>query len=390
MDRYASQFYDLLSRAFGGDTSSARLQVFVDTVLADKYNALNVDGFDFAPDMQLEFTYEQIQKELGITAMANYYDLDSPAVPSSAGDVTVATGSIPRMKNVEYFNEDKVRKQMILEKMLPASQVGTRAKMALFNTIDTLTQAHTNSLTYQRHQMVSRRGLTLNDSNNPKGIVGITFSANVPDANVSKITGNRRFWTDKGTYATEGSTANPVADIIDWLAPIFDKGLNGHIEVSKPYWRRILRHSGVLKALAAEKFPLAADQTNAAAAASYMTEDAKTETLAQMIGCPIKVIDSKVAVEKYDKTLRKSVKTTVNAFEQDVLVFVPDGKIGEILTVMPLPFAGASASSTLYDGRLLITVADDPVKKCQTVCTEMTSLCVPEVPQYMYYLYPNE
>jgi hypothetical protein len=38
------QFYDLLARAFRGDTSSKRLQGFLDSTLAEKYNKLNIDG----------------------------------------------------------------------------------------------------------------------------------------------------------------------------------------------------------------------------------------------------------------------------------------------------------------------------------------------------------
>ena len=65
MNTYPVQFYDLLSRALGGN-DGRRLQGFLDNVVAKKYNELNIPGFKFAADMQLDFTYEQLQKEIGL------------------------------------------------------------------------------------------------------------------------------------------------------------------------------------------------------------------------------------------------------------------------------------------------------------------------------------
>ena len=180
MDTYSVQFYDLLSRALG-DSSSKRLQGFLDNVMAKKYNALQLDGFTF-DEMQLDFAYEQIQREVSITPMANYYDLDSPAIPRSVDGVKSWTGKIPRMKDVEYLNEDKIRKQLLLEERIAsvgADRVRNGALKELFITTDNLIGGHTNSLTYQRHQMVSKGEFAITFANNPKGIAGLTFSAHV-------------------------------------------------------------------------------------------------------------------------------------------------------------------------------------------------------------------
>ena len=232
------QFYDLLARAFRGDTSSKRLQGFLDKTLAEKYNVLQIPGFAFDPDMQLEFTYEQVQKELGITAMANYYDLDSKPIPRGGEGVSLLTGKIPRMKDVIYFNEDKVRKQLITEKLFgeTSDEAVRAAKAKLFETLDDLIGGHTNSLTYQRHQMISAGKLTLTDTNNPKGIKNVTFSASVPSANkknasaLRSSSANNKWWTDT-TYATEGSSSDVIADLTTFLQPILDKGLVGHLEI---------------------------------------------------------------------------------------------------------------------------------------------------------------
>lgn len=390
MDNFSSQFYDLVSRAFRGDATSKRLQMFLDDVMSIKYNSLQLDGFSFASDMQLDYTYEQLQKELGITAMASYYDVDSPAKPKAEQEISLTTGKIPRMKEVMFFNEDKVRKQLILEKMMSDAQIATQAGEKLFDVVDELIGRHTNSLTYQRHQMISRGKLTLDSKNNPDGTLqGVTFKAGVPLKNITTLAGNSKFWNGKA-YAAEGTESDPIASIIDWLQPILDKGIQGHLEINKAYFRRLLRHSKVNKSIGFSMWPTSSEE-QATGAASVLTTSQKKAAFEDLIGVSIKVIDSISAVLKYNSTARKMEKTTMNAFEPDVIVFVPDGNIGEVLTVMPLAVQDNSALiSTFYSGKLMLTVARDAVTKCQGFYTEMTSLAVPSVPQHFYYLFPNE
>lgn len=389
------QFYDLLARAFRGDTTSKRLQGFLDKTLAEKYNGLQIPGFSFDPDMQLEFTYEQVQKELGITAMANYYDLDSKPIPRGVEGASLLTGKIPRMKDVIYFNEDKVRKQLITERMFgeTSDEAVSSAKRKLFETLDELIGGHTNSLTYQRHQMISAGKLTLTDSNNPKGIKNVTFSASVPSANKKNASSfrsssaNNKWWTDN-TYAAEGSSSDVIADLTAFLQPILDKGIKGHLEVNSAFLRRILRHSSVAKAIAINLWPMGSISDTQPAAAALPELRRKT-VFEELIGVPVVAIDSLVAVEKYDKTKKSLEKPQINAFNADVVVFVPDGNVGTILTVMPITFQSASATyGHFYDGRLLLTVDADAVEKCQGYYTEMTSLVVPTSPQYLFYFFP--
>lgn len=395
MNTYSSQYYDLLSRAFRGDTSSKRLQVFIDSTLGKKYNGLDIKGFKFAEDMQLDFTYEQLQREIGITAMSTYYDLDSSAIPRADNNISLITGKIPRMKDVLYFNEDKLRKQLIVEKMFGENSDDSinSAKKKLYVTLDDLIGGHTNSLKYQRHQMVSAGKLTLTDKNNPKGIVGVTFSASIPSKNIDKAStggATHKWWTDKGTYATEGTAADPIKDLTNWLSPIIDKGIKGHLEVNRAFFRRVLQHSKVLSKIALRLFPTSSSSTTVDSVA-VLPENERARIFGEMIGVPVEVIDSLVAVEKYDKATKTIVKENINAFESDVFVFVPDGNIGEVLTVMPINFQSSTATyGKFYGGRLLLTVEADAVKKCQGFYSEMTSLVVPEVPQYMHYFYPND
>lgn len=383
------QFYDLVSRAFNGDATSRRLQTFVDSTMSLKYNGLNLDGFPFDPDMQLDYTYEQIQKELGITPMASYYDVDSPAIPKVEQEISLATGRIPRMKEVMYFNEDKVRKQLILEKMLSDEKIPIQAGQKLFEVVNELIGRHTNSLTYQRNQMVSAGKLILNNKNNPDGTLRVTLSANVPLKNRKTLSGDEKFWKDK-TYAQEGAKADPIQSIIDWLQPILDKGIKGHIEINLTYYRRLLRHSKVNQTIGFGLWPTTSAES-ATGAATVLPLSKKTSALEDLLGVKIKTVDSISSVLTYNTTSKRMEPTTAPSFNPDVIVFIPDGNVGKVLTVMPISTQDNSALvSTFYDGRLMLTVARDAVTKCQGFHTEMTSLVVPDVPQYFFYLFPNE
>ena len=385
MNTYPVQFYDLLSRALGSNDGRA-LQGFLDNVVAQKYNELNIPGFNFAPEMQLDFTYEQIQKEIGLNVMAQYLDLDSQPIPVGTEGAVISTGRIPRMKMVEYYNEDKYRKLLIAEQRFGATsnRVVNAAVEALFNTADTLVGGHTNALTYQRHQIVSTGKFTLNSTNNPNGLVGLTFASHVPTANINTLAGTKRWWTN-ADYTTEGSAADPIADLIAMVEVARQKGVKGHFEVNASYLDKILKHSKVVAAIGANLFPMA---ENAAASAAYLSRAKKIEVLAEIVGAPIVAIDAIVATEVYNKTAKALERKMIDAFDANVVVFLPDGNIGEIITVEPIAIDGGTYA-TFYGGRLLMTVDVDAKYKCQSFNTEMTSLAVPNKPQYMWYLKPN-
>lgn len=389
MNTYTPQFYDLLSRALGA-SDSAHLQGFLDEVMAEKYNALQLDGFSFNPDMQLDFTYEQIQAEIGLNVMASYVDLDSPAIPIGTEGPQLSTGRIPRMKMVEYLNEDKIRKMLITEQRFGAAsdRVRQSAVSNLFVTLDRLIGGHTNSLTYQRHQMVSAGKLTLTDVNNPNGITNVTFSAKVPKENVTTLSGANRWWTSvsDGTYSNEGASCNPVADLKKIVRTARNRGVRGHFEVETTFMDQVLGHSKILSAIAAQVLPLA-DEAVGSAYVANMADSAKDAALAAIVGAPFVRVDSIVTTQKWDRSLSKLTSQTFNAFDGNVLVFVPDGSLGEVLTVEPITVQGGVYGG-FYDGRLLLTVGVDPVKKCQSYNTEMTSLVVPDKPQYMWYIHP--
>ena len=380
------EFYNPLAIALDG----ARLQDFVDEVLA-KYNALQVDGFRFNDDLLPDFTYEQVQRERGLDVMAQYVDLDSPAIPVGYPGETIATGKIPRMKAVEYYNEDKLRKLRLLEdrRSVSRSEIVSRAGVALGEIFLRLVGRHTNSITYQRHQMVSRGALTLTDTNNPQGIKNATFSAHVPSQNKTTLADTARWWTDS-TLAVEGSAADPVADLKAMVQGARRKGVSrGHFEVNYDYLDAILGHSKVIAAIASNLYPLATDASVAAAAVSNVERDRKVEVLGLIVGAKFVAWDTQSSVEKWDNTNKKLVRPVFDAFESNVVVYVPDGNIGEILTVEPILLEDGEYAY-YYGRKLAITIGKDYVKKCLSYNSEMTTLVVPDKPQLMFYLFPNE
>ena len=387
MDTYQIQCYDLLSRALGAGES---IQTFLDNTMALKYNSLQLDGFTFEPFMQTDFTYEQIVGELGLNVMAQYYDVDSPALPDGTLGFKAYTGKIPRMKKVEYFNEDKLRKMKLIEdrKSTTSAQVAQIAYEQLFVTIDKLIGGHTNALTYQRHQAVSTGKFVIDNTNNPKGIKNITLDYHIPAANKTTLTSTARWWTSSThTTANEGADSAPVKDLSDIVQKARYAGVNGHFEVEINYLKEVLGHSKVLALIGVSMLPTS-DSTAQAAYAGIQPYEVKKARLEDLIGAPIKAIDSLVPVESIDKTEKAFTRQNINAFEKNVFVFVPDGEIGTVKTVEPIAIEGGNYGS-FYGGKLLLTVGVDFVKKCQSYNTEMTSLVVPNVPQYMWYLYPN-
>ena len=387
MDTYQIQFYDLLSRALGPGES---IQSFLDNTLALKYNSLQLDGFAFEPFMQTDFTFEQVFGEVGLNATAQYYDLDSPALPDGTPGLKAYTGKIPRMKKVEYFNEDKLRKMRLVEdrRSATAAQIAEIAYQQLFITVDNLIGGHTNALTYQRHQAVSAGKFVINATNNPKGIKNVVIDYHVPAENKNSLTGSARWWTSSThTAANEGANADPVRDLAEMVKNARNKGIRGHFEVNIDYLKECLSHSKVLSVIGTALLP-ASDATAQAAYAAIQPYERMKASLEALVGAPIKAIDSLVPIESIDKNEKAFVRANVDAFNKDVWVFVPDGQIGVVKTVEPIAIEGGQYGS-FYGGKLLLTVGVDYVKKCQSYNTEMTSLVIPSVPQYMWYLFPN-
>ena len=379
-------YNDLVSSALGNINN---LQEFIDDVFASKYNGLQLDGFRFAPEMQVDFNYEQIEKTLGLNVMATYVDIDSPGTPISMDGFQLSTGKIPRMKKRAEYDENEMRKIMVLQERFGNTNLRSinAAKRTLFDITDKLIGSHTNSMTYQRHQMISKGKLELTDLNNPAGLTSLTFSAKVPTDNVTTKTSTAKWWTD-ATHTTEGSAADPIKDLRAIKRALELKNVVGmHFEVDKLTLEDTLNHSAVKTAIGYAIQPLAGSDTIARAIATNIGFDAQKAALEKLVGCPIVAIDSIVAVEKWDKNKMALTQSQIRAFAPDVFVLVPDGLLGEVKAVEPikLPLTNGTYAD-YFGGRLLMTVDFNILRKIQYIETEMTTLVVPDKPKYMMYL----
>ena len=391
MDTY-SGFYDVLSRAFG-DTTSATLQSNIDRYF-EQYNGLSIEGFPFRDEMLLDFTYEQMEQEFGVQVMANIYDKDSPALPISTEGAKVHTGKIPRMKMIELMDEDKVR-MMALAEQLSGRIDADAAWRRWFITTENLIMGHANRLRWMVNQLRSTGKITLTQiTNNGVNPVAkdLTFAKHVPAANYFTKTSSARWWTSATRVAAnEGANADPIADLQLLVDTQAAKGKTGHFEVDKLFFRQVLNHSKVAAAIALNAIPNAGVTSDALANATtqvgYWAYERKKEVLEAILGAPIIVRDEMAAVERYDKTTKKIDKTPFRSFVDGVISFLPDGNIGETLTVIPIK-VGPGTYANFYGGKLLMTVDNDPFYKVQRFGTEMTSLPVPSMPNDMLYLRP--
>jgi hypothetical protein len=373
-------FYDILSMAAGNNDSYA-LQSFIDE-FKDQYNVLDASGFAWAP-MQADFSFQQLEKEFGVNAMATYVDIDSPGTPISYEGVKLSTGEIPRMKKLAQFNEKDYRQRLIAGAVGADPQLN--AARSLLDATKKLIDAHTNSLTYNRHQMVSSGKFQLTEANNAGGIKGTLFTASIPNGNIVTKTSTAVWWDGDNK---DGSTSDPIKDLKEIGAKAEERGSAFHWEVDKLTYKRTMAHAKVIEAIGYRMFPAAASSAIATNIANNAGADAQKAALESIIGFPVKVIDSISRVDTYDKAQKAVIGAEVRSFEPNVWALVPDGKIGEILSVIPI-YGGqgdAGAYGTYYGGRLLMTYEYETRKKVQYIETEMTALIVPDKPKHMYIL----
>lgn len=364
------------------------LTAFLDRMLA-KYNTLDLSGFPMAP-LQTSFTFEQVMKELQMNIMSSYVSLQSDPIPIGTEGISVNTGSIPRQKSMEVMDEIKMREIYML---MNRTDVGMNrlmdaAGLQLYVTLDMLFGGHYNAMTYQRNQIVSTGKFSITDTNNPRGIKNFTYDAGVPTKNITSLSGQKQWWTDKGTYATEGTESDPIADLEAKVDEADNKGVTAkHFEIDKLYAKQVVKHSKVIKAIAANIYPMG-DDTMASAAAANLSFDRKMQILGEIVGAPFVVRDHIATVQKWDNSAKALKNEQIRSFASDVIALVPDGNIGQTLAVEPLKLPGGFYGERM-NGALLLTIVYDYQKKIQTYNTELTALVVPDKSPYMFYLYPS-
>lgn len=377
-----TNYYDLIKYGFANES----YQEFVDSYMASLHNGRKTDGFEWDTDIQLDFTYHQVQAELGLNTMPTYVDVDSPSVYKSVEGFELSSGTIPRAKHGYALNEKILREEMIFAQRTGRFSTNLSQKMRdlVFDHTAKLIGGNYNGLTYQRDQMISTGSFVLDAANNPAGIKDITFSAKIPTKNKIVLSGNDRWFTNA---TTEGTASDPIRNLKDQVYDLKKKGVAGmHFEVDYLTFRRCIEHSKIKTAVALNIYPLA-DAANIASLAAVLDESVIKTKLEGIIGCPIKVIDNIVAVEKFEKSKGEIVKEQLRSFKSDVWVLVPDGKLGTIKAVEPIAVPDPAARLAWYDGgRTILKQWYNTQTNTQYIESELTALVVPDKPQYMTYL----
>lgn len=368
-------------------------QTFVDHY-EEKFNAISVDGFEFAP-VSLGYTFAQMLSKVGATVLPTYVDPESEGYEMPLRSIEGATGNIPTQKLFYSVNRVVVREQMQLAQRF--GQVALDGEMAsvmwglLDEGTDGLIQSFWNALNHQRHQVVSKGEFTIDGTNNPRGIKGVTIGFNMPAANKDVLTGPARWWTNDA-HTTEGSASDPIEYLKTRVKAIRkDLHYNGSLrmEISQDLWDDMLTHSKVLTRLASYLYRTIENDTVRLNAIKDLDEEAYKEAIRKIIRVDeIKIQETYAFVAKKGTNAAGEpdlVEERIDNFDAKNVAFIPIGNLGRIQGVQPLSM-GYDPDKVAYamGNRLLIEQEDIPRTHSINVNGEMAQLCVPNAIRQMF------
>lgn len=398
-----------MNRFYGIDTimttlglgKSKDFQAWWNDVMARNENQdLNIEGFTWDRP-QLYFTYEFLEAQGNIEAMATYVDLNSPALPAGkAAPLAKLTGSIPRQKYRIVRGENDYRKQLITLQEVAgvASFNGANVNESLesylvnylYDTLVDIPNAHKNSLNYQVGQMKSKAMLEINDANNPRGIKGVSFKAQVPESN---FTDEDWFTKDAEGNYTVVEGADPVASLRKKIREMkWQPSINRvTVELDEEFAiDHLLRHPAVLKEVGYMLNPLLmvspSNDKNATAYASRQEDSTLKEYLRRAIGADEVIFHNTiVGVEKLNTETKLYERKPMKAFEEGVILLRPSGNVGVIKNVVPLRPDGSAITAGIFGGRGIVEYIYNAQTRTQDWQSELTILAVPTRPHDMYY-----
>lgn len=398
-----------MNRFYGIDTimttlglgDSKNFQVWWNEVMTRNENQnLNIEGFVFDRP-QLDFDYEFLEMQGTIEAMASYVDLNSPAMPAGkVAPLAKVSGSIPRQKHRIVRGENDYRKQLITLQEVAgvAAFNGNNVERSLegylvnylYDTLVDIPNAHKNSLNYQVGQMKSKAKLEINDTNNPRGIQGATFTAHVPEKNVIA---EEWFKKDKDGNLTIVDGVDPIVTLrhkvreMKWSPSISRVTVEMDEEFAIDH---LLRHPAVLKEVGYMLNPMLmvspSNDKNASAYATRQEDSVLKEYLRRAIGADELIFNNTVVgVEKLNKSTKLYERTPMKAFDAGVILLRPSGNIGVIKNVVPLRPDGSAITAGIFGGRGIVEYIYNAQTRTQDWQSELTVLAVPTRPHDMYY-----
>ena len=385
---------DTLMASNGITSSDAFMAYYLQVLSRRESQNLNEIGFEEWDVPQIDFDYKMLEVEDQIKVMATYVDLNSDPIPLGTKGFNTLSGSIPRQKARWELGENDYRKELITLQNLqvaatfmnqsPAESIQNYLAKLLFGGLSEIQDAHIGSISYQVGQMKSNGAVTLTNTNNPRGIQNITFSAQIPAANITTLTSTKCWFTD-ANKTTEGSASDPVNDLKKMVRDANEVYDSVTVEVNEESFFEDMKHSKWAIALGYQITPAllvsagvdANAQATAAAIASTASDDAIKAAFKLIIGAD-EVI--------FNKT-RCGVRNKLWAFNKDTYLVRPSGKVGIKKNVVPLRPDPSAISATIFGGHGIIEYRYDARTKYQDWVSELTVLCVPTRPRDMFILH---
>ena len=381
----------IIELGLGGDD----WQTFVDHY-EERFDALSIDGFSFDP-ISINYTFKQLLSAVNATVLPTYVDPESEGYELPLGQAEGVSDNIPTQKLFYSVNRVIVREQMQLAQKFGQVALNDEMGDIIFGLLDEgtekLIQSFENALNHQRHQIVSTGSFTINATNNPRGIKGLTIGFGLPQANTDTLTGTARWWTNAThSSSNEGSASDPIKYMQDRVKYIRRTGHYGGplaLEISQDLWDDLLTHSKVLQKIGFSAVPTAASAVIAQQVGENTTAEAKKEAIRKLIRVDeIRVRDTYAYVSAPDTTSANApdlVTTQITNFAPTNISFVPTGKLGGIQGVQPLSMGYKPENIAYAMGkRLLIETEDIPRTHSINVNGEMAQLCVPSAIRQMF------
>jgi hypothetical protein len=395
------EYYDIVAKGLAslgyvGTADASAFDLWVNDMFAEKYNAEQTFaqmGFPLNPNIPINPTYEQVEATIRPYTMGAYVDIDSDGPTKSTDGFALKTGGLPTFKHEIVLNRKIVREKMMLAAELGKTtpEMENIVMQLLFNGVDSLLGGNYNTFRNQRNRIVSNQAkLVVDKTNNPLGIA-LEIDFGVPTKNIKTSKWYKR---DKNGVATQNSTVGtsiiPIevmqdvkenAELVDFAGP-------GHWECSKKTWRTLYKLDYFKVAYVVANRPDISDADQKLAFGKTVTENAIKAFIEDAVGAKISVIDDKEFIEKYNTETRKIDTIEVPSFNDDVLVYVPDGAMGDVQCGKPLYMETPGARVALYDGgRTLLRQVFNDENMVQVIKSEVTGLVVPNKTRHMYYLY---
>lgn len=358
-----------------------------------KYNASKTFaqlGMSINPNLPIDATYEQFEVAVRPYTMGAYVDIDSDGPTKSTTGASLKIGSIPTFKHEVTMTRKTMREQAMLRQRLGGvsdDMINRTIIAELYNSVDKLLGGNYNTIAYQRHQIVSKGKLVIDAENNPGGIpLEIDF--------LDGKYGNHKY-NSTPIYEIKSGVVSDTdfsADALKMLRDVKrtaeqrDHAPVGHWEVAQNTWDNILQIPALRILYAVATFPTA-DSEARGIYAGLATDDVLKAFFEKQIQAPIKVLDEKAFVEKYNKDTGEIDFKELESFSEGYMVYVPDGEIGDVQFASPFFMDTPGALTALYDGgRTFLRTLFEPKKMNYVISSEVTGLCVPSKLRWMYWV----